>query len=223
MDAHVEIRTAFPVSVQADVDAAMLLMPRIGEMYYCGPNGADVRVNGESVRIPGCVGFKEPGHSISLAEMYHFYETGGQSESRIPKNCRDHLKLVTAIFEKAPAGVPRDVLTCLLSRHFCGFVRERFAPNLARIDKPWVAPYILMLTGERVVEILTVIRPHVDMMDRETFLRFARENADFVRRTRQRVISHWNRWGTLREYPGFQILDSLGLWPRRWARRLLRS
>jgi hypothetical protein len=46
------------------------------------------------------------------------------------------------------------MLTCLYSRHHDGHVRQQSVQRLLRADEPWVAPYIVALVGEHVVEIV---------------------------------------------------------------------
>jgi hypothetical protein len=58
----------------------------------------------------------------------------------------------------------RIMLSCLYTRHHDGFVR-RHLEKIVRLPLPWVAPYVVALTGEYVLEILELIRRELVELD----------------------------------------------------------
>jgi len=51
----------------------------------------------------------------------------------------------------------RLVLACWYSRHHSGFVRERATRRIVDVERQWVAPFVVQLLGEYVIEIAEVI------------------------------------------------------------------
>jgi hypothetical protein len=84
------------------------------------------------------------------------------------------------------------------------------------VDEPWVAPYLVQLLGEYVVEITRAIVESQGVAKRH-FAAFAGENPAFVALTRTRVISYWNayqrrhgeRCRRLAEWPELRFVDGL--------------
>ncbi|MFK0379180.1 hypothetical protein [Pandoraea sp. NPDC090278] len=109
------------------------------------------------------------------------------------------------------------VYACLLSRHHDGHVRQRQIERLAASSEPWVAPFVMQLCGEYVVEILDAVEAHLSSMDQHTYGAFFRENSLFFQKTHDRMISYWDcyyRWLYKRErdYVGFRLFDRFRKW-----------
>jgi hypothetical protein len=109
----------------------------------------------------------------------------------------------------------RLVARCMYTRHHDGHVRERCCRPLLCDREEWVAPYVVHLLGEPVIEIGTLIRDeltgHRDIG--EPFVRFAQANGPLLARTRQRAISYWDAYYRTRcprdEYPALVVLRAL--------------
>lgn len=84
------------------------------------------------------------------------------------------------------------ITTCLYTRHHDGYVRECFLRALLPVRTIWEVPFVVQLTGEHVVEIIGVIEAALSDDQALLFSQFARENAEFIRLTRQRLTSYWN-------------------------------
>jgi len=109
------------------------------------------------------------------------------------------------------------VYACLLTRHHDGHVRQRQIERLVASSEPWVAPFVMQLCGEYVIEILDAVEEHLSSMDQRTYGAFFRENSPFFQRTRDRMISYWDcyyRWLYKREvdYVGFRLFDRFCEW-----------
>ena len=109
------------------------------------------------------------------------------------------------------------VYACLLTRHHDGHVRQRQIERLVASSEPWVAPFVMQLCGEYVIEILDTVEAHLSSIDQCTYGPFFRENSLFFQRTRDRMISYWDcyyRWLYKREadYVGFRLFDRFREW-----------
>ncbi len=80
------------------------------------------------------------------------------------------------------------ILDCLLTRHHDGFVRQRAASRILPADRPWVAPFVVHLIGEYVVEIVAAIAAELAVGDVRLALYrgFARENQGLIALVRAR-------------------------------------
>lgn len=114
----------------------------------------------------------------------------------------------------------RSILHCLYTRHHDGHVRQTNAQELLGHDHPWVAPFVVKLIGEYVVEIVDVIRNWLESAfdaqsaSCDTYRRFASANPTFIQATAQRATSYWNcyyrsTYPNRAEYPAFRALRYL--------------
>ena len=120
------------------------------------------------------------------------------------------------IYHDPPLVVPfrfttrqEQIIHCLFTRHRDGFVREEHLRRIISVPEDWVAPFVVQLVGEYVMEILGVVRQYLDLLDRDVYRRFLTCNPRFYARTRQRIISYWDcyyRSERKSDYPGFQIM-----------------
>ena len=87
------------------------------------------------------------------------------------------------------------VLSCIYTRHHDGHVRQRHVERIVPQTEDWIAPFVVHLTGEYVLEI--VLRIKDELVDirlpgtaRHTvYGRFAAANPDFITLTSQRSRS----------------------------------
>ena len=88
-------------------------------------------------------------------------------------------------------GVEGVISLCLGTRHHDGFVREHCLRRLLGLHHAWVAPFVVQLVGEYVVEIVQVIEAALPDLDASAYGRFLRENPRYLATTERRVISYW--------------------------------
>jgi hypothetical protein len=121
----------------------------------------------------------------------------------------------------------RRMIDCLYSRHHDGHVRQQHVQRLLQVDEPWIAPYVVALVGEYVVEIVKDIADGLAPVatagtwQHRLYGRFASDNSAFIALTQQRVMSYWREYYALHfsrtdrdasdrpEYPGFGIVRML--------------
>ncbi|HAP78528.1 MAG TPA: hypothetical protein DCR14_20905 [Acidimicrobiaceae bacterium] len=147
----------------------------------------------------------------------------------------DWLRIPTRIYNPPPepARLARlstqqaIMLHCLYTRHHDGHIRQDHLRHLLDVDEPWVAPYVVALIGEYVVEIVTDISDGLAAIDtpgswqRRRYGRFASDNRTYVELVRQRVWSYWREYyvgqfsrppggaSPRPEYPGFSLVRAL--------------
>ena len=103
-----------------------------------------------------------------------------------------------------------QILACLLTRHHDGFIREKHLTRIIAVNATWVAPFVVQLLGEYVIEIIQVIQNNLPVLDKLVYGRFLRSNPEFWTRTQRRVVSYWDcyyRAHSKDRYPGFRVLD----------------
>jgi hypothetical protein len=109
------------------------------------------------------------------------------------------------------------VYACVLTRHRDGHMRQRQIGRLVSSSEPWVAPFVMQLCGEYVIEILDAIETHLPSMDQRVYGAVFRENRLFFQMTQDRMISYWDcyyRWLYKRkpDYVGFRIFEQFREW-----------
>lgn len=112
------------------------------------------------------------------------------------------------------------VLSCLYTRHHDGHVRQRHVERIATRTEDWIAPFVIHLIGEYVLEIILRIKDELVDVDvpgtitHTVYGRFAAANPDLIALTNDRVASYWNcyhryRYAKLAEYPATILLTSI--------------
>jgi hypothetical protein len=112
------------------------------------------------------------------------------------------------------------IARCVYTRHHDGYIRERNLQPVLAATCDWVAPYIVQLAGEYVVEITRTIQAALSQLavpgsaQHATYGRFAAQNPAFIERTCARAISYWNehyrrQCPSLASYPARKFLTDL--------------
>lgn len=103
------------------------------------------------------------------------------------------------------------IISCFLTRHHNGLIRESSLKKIIRCHDNWVVPFVMQLLGEYVIEILDVIYKNLDNLNMSIYTDFIKNNPQFYKLTKDRVISYWScyyRWvyKYRKDYVGFKIL-----------------
>ena len=112
-----------------------------------------------------------------------------------------------------PRGA-RELRLCSLTRHYDGHVRERYIKVVMAIDNPVVAPYIIRLCGEYVIEILYSIQLNLASYNHGFLRSFILENRRFYEKNRRRMVSYWDCYyrsdfPKISDYVGYRIFTQL--------------
>jgi hypothetical protein len=106
-------------------------------------------------------------------------------------------------------GTQRHLLSCILTRHSDGYVRQNNLEQIISCSHPWVPAYVIQLLGEYVVEILQLIDARLKELEPGVYRAFLLANPAFLALTEQRVISYWDCFYRTRkrdDYVGFRVL-----------------
>lgn len=125
----------------------------------------------------------------------------------------------TANLQRPLTATQQGILHCLYSRHSDGLVRQRHLEQIVASNEPWVAPFVVRLAGEYVLEILEVISRGLPGLftpgsaQRRLYGEFIARNPAFFARTERRVVSYWScyyRWkySAFGTYPGSVLLEA---------------
>jgi len=114
-------------------------------------------------------------------------------------------------------AIEQLIAACLYTRHHDGYVRQRALERAITIDEVWVAPFVLQLLGEYVLELVAKVAVVLTGPPRHAFVSFLRENPGFLDLTTQRATSYWNEYHRTQfarheDYPAFFALITLRRW-----------
>jgi hypothetical protein len=121
----------------------------------------------------------------------------------------------------------RVFLSCIYTRHFDGYIRERHLRWLLEntVD-PVIVPFVVQLMGEYVSEICEVVANWPSDIPIANYLAFAEENPAFITLTCQHAMSYWavfyGRRYRFFEMPPLLAMSRLGIWDHRIGKRKLR-
>jgi hypothetical protein len=93
-------------------------------------------------------------------------------------------------------------------------LRQECLARILDVDDAWLAPYIVQLAGEYVIEIVNDIARAIGMRDASLLAAYARDNPDYLATLSRRVTSYWNcyhrrEYPDRADYPGTQVLRLL--------------
>ncbi|WP_137175556.1 hypothetical protein [Massilia sp. HP4] len=108
----------------------------------------------------------------------------------------------------------RAIAWCLGTRHHNGYVREGCLARMLAAPQAWMAPFIVHLVGEYVIEIVQRIEaalPGFAPEMRAPLAVFIRENPRYLDTIERRTISYRFRGGPppLTDYPGKRVMAFL--------------
>jgi hypothetical protein len=107
------------------------------------------------------------------------------------------------------SSTQRHLLSCILTRHRDGYVRQKHLEQIISCSHPWVPAYVVQLLGEYVVEIQQLIEDRLKDLEPSVYRTFLLANPAFLALTEQRVISYWDCFYRTRkrdDYVGFRVL-----------------
>ncbi|MBR6254541.1 MAG: hypothetical protein IKR22_03805 [Clostridiales bacterium] len=93
------------------------------------------------------------------------------------------------------SDIEKLIYDCIYTRSCDGRVREKHIRSILAADFPeWCFPYILKLSSEYVVEILSVIYDALKERDNSDLWTFSRENPEMLQLAYRRMVSYWNEF-----------------------------
>lgn len=136
-------------------------------------------------------------------------------------------ELVTIKFESENLNIPYRILFepnseinlydhCLLTRSFDGYVRQNAIKVLLSNfqSKSEIIPFIAILIGEYIVEILEIIYRELSLSNWKELNKFFKNNPIYYQSIKSKVRSYWNCYyqnsnPNYNEYVGNKILEKL--------------
>jgi len=85
------------------------------------------------------------------------------------------------------------------------------------LNEPWSIPFVVLLAGEYVVEIIDDMLVSLPALNPQVYIEFVRENRDTMRLLRSRATSYWDcyyraSYPNRSSYPGLAFLHQLEMW-----------
>jgi hypothetical protein len=195
---------AFPKALRLEAEHPVrLLLTKVSLPERMFQADFNVRLNAEMVSIP-----------------LRLYGDSFSSEFRNEKKVRLYASMATM---EGLSPTQSLVMSCLLTRHDNGFVREDALCRIIGASEIFVASFVAQLASEYVYEILLQVWLRLDQLSPAIYGALFRDNPDWLIKLRQRMISYWDhyyRWddytsiegGTHRSwrdpYIGFAIFDA---------------
>ncbi len=127
------------------------------------------------------------------------------------------------------SNTQKTIIATLYTTHHDGFVRERWVEKIIGEPHIWVAPYVLQLLGEYVLEIMNVLARRIDELKEDHYQKFIQENPDFCVMTCRQIVSYWDCYFRRSSSPrftdhvGYRVAKEIGLWQKDIAPRLTRD
>ena len=83
---------------------------------------------------------------------------------------------------------------CLYTRSTDGYLRHASLKRILHIDESWSIPFVTILAGEYVIEIIQEMVVALPMLNRSAYTNFLLENRPLVASLRAKATSYWNRY-----------------------------
>lgn len=120
------------------------------------------------------------------------------------------------------SSVLEHMMHCLRTRSTDGYQRQEALRHILPLKEPWVIPFVVLLAGEYVVEIIDEAVKAFLVLDRAAYGAFFRENSSLMRLLDARASSYWDcyyrhAFRDRRQYPGIRFLDQIRLWAQQFA------
>ena len=103
-----------------------------------------------------------------ISEPYHVEI--GIERLDIPQ--RVYFENVSILSRSQLSKKEKNILDCIYSRHHDGRIREKALRKIILVDEEWVAPFVLKLVGEYVIEILDLIYENLLKVNKSTYKDF---------------------------------------------------
>lgn len=108
-------------------------------------------------------------------------------------------------------------IQCLCTRSTDGHMRQTALRGIATSSEPAVIPFVAMLAGEYIVEIMRDLTAALPALDHDAYANFVRENRSVMRTLRAKATSYWDcyyrtAYPDRATYPGLIFLHEIERW-----------
>lgn len=144
--------------------------------------------------------------------LYSYQVMLGGETLTIP--CRLYVERGLPLDDAGRDATACAIAWCLGTRHHDGYVREECLARMLDAPQAWMAPFIVHLVGEYVIEIVRRIEnalPGLTPQMRSALAAFVRENPRYLDTIERRTISYrfWGGPPPLVDYPGKRVIALL--------------
>ena len=96
-------------------------------------------------------------------------------------------------------------------------MRQQALRQIVRLNEQWSIPYVVLLIGDRVVEIGLEIRDSWTYLDRAVYAPFVVENRPLLRSLRERLAKDYealyeSEFPNRADFPGLRLLRQIDSW-----------
>ncbi len=189
----VRLKKSFPTILSADVEKVLSVLPLTDEIFvesFGNPHKIENAIHKENIEI------KLHSETIVLTDRICFAEPKPELENNL-------------------TDTQKQILNCIYTRHFNGYVREGRLKNLLNIDHEWILPFKLQLLGEFVIEILIELDKHITDKNITLYKRLTLDNKKYWQQTKSRMVSWWDADyrnlspKKLNDYIGYKIVKRI--------------
>ena len=111
------------------------------------------------------------------------------------------------------------MLYCLYLSHHNGYFREQYLQEVLQSKEDFVLPYVALLMGDYVYEILEVLAKKLPKEMKGRLKSFLAENPQLKRRIESRIVSYWDCYykgacPDLKQYIGYQLFKNIDKYGR---------
>jgi hypothetical protein len=116
-----------------------------------------------------------------------------------------------------PTSALEPFIQCLLTRSTDGYERHAALRTLLPLNTSWSIPFVVLLAGEYVVEIIDDIVSSLSLLDPVAYGALVRENAQLMALLEARATSYWDcyyrhSFADRHQYPGIKLLHQFQQW-----------
>jgi hypothetical protein len=97
--------------------------------------------------------------------------------------------------------IQKIIIYCLYTRHYNGYVRQKYIEKLLDKYEYFIIPYIVKMIGENVSEIMEIIEEYIDA-NNDNIVHFIANNLYYWYGIRGKISSNWNIYQK-EKYPNF--------------------
>lgn len=111
------------------------------------------------------------------------------------------------------------MLYCLYLSHHNGYFREQYLQEVLQSKENFVLPYVALLLGDYVYEILEVLAKNLTKEMKGRLKSFLAENPQLKMRIESRIVSYWDCYyrgacPDLKQYIGYQLFKNIDKYGR---------
>ena len=189
-----KLKSFFPDFLRVDVEKVLDIMPLTEEIY--------IDSFGQSYKVENGIYGKLTEIKLTTGELTFFIY-------------RIYFNEPSPEVENELTETQKQILNCIYTRHYNGYIREKRLKNLFGFDHGWILPYKLQLLGEYVMEILFELDKHITDKNIQQYKQLTLNNRKYWEQTKSRMGSYWNEhyrypnYKKIKDYIGYKIMKRI--------------